>query len=134
MVAQPVVDTSTGRLRGTRRAGVEAFLGIPYAAPPTGARRWRPAQPVESWAGERDATRPGPSCLQAAPAPGRRLLDMTEHDTDEDCLYLNVWTPAAGDGRRPVLVWLHGGAFVIGSGRWPSTTARRWRPAATSSW
>ena len=112
----PVVTTTAGALQGAVVGRVDAFLGIPFAAPPTGGRRWLPPQPVAPWSGVRDATRPGPSCLQAAPSPGRQLLDMTEHTTDEDCLYLNVWTPACDDRRRPVLVWLHGGAFVIGSG------------------
>lgn len=105
-------ETSAGTLRGERAGGVEVFRGVPYAGPPVGDRRWRPPQPVAPWAGERDATAFGPVAPQAI-APERlakRGLTM-----DEDCLHLNVWTPAADGGRRPVVVFVHGGGVVLGS-------------------
>ncbi|MBB4684323.1 carboxylesterase/lipase family protein [Amycolatopsis jiangsuensis] len=102
-----VVRTESGLVRGTVTPDHRVFQGIPYAAAPVAQRRWQPPAPVEPWAGERDATKPGPRCPQ--PAAGDAV-------TSEDCLSLNVWTPAAGAQGRPVLVWLHGGAFVNGGG------------------
>ncbi|GAB3575530.1 carboxylesterase family protein [Amycolatopsis endophytica] len=99
-----VVSLSDGRVRGSAGAGARLFEGIPYAAAPVGDLRWRPPQPVRAWSGVRDATAPGARC----PQPGAK--------GSEDCLFLNVTTPAAAGGGRPVLVWLHGGAFLGGSG------------------
>jgi para-nitrobenzyl esterase len=113
------------------RRPVDAYLGIPYAAAPLGALRWRPPAPAPGWPGSRDATRPGPSALQAdtSGSATHQLVDLREQATDEDCLYLNVWAPGGSDERRidtgstdagrPVLVWVHGGAFVTGSGALP---------------
>jgi para-nitrobenzyl esterase len=119
MTAEPVVTTSTGRLRGRSANGVTAFLGVPYAAAPTGQRRFRAPEPVAGWAGVLDATRVG----AAAPQPPSRLEaalgSMGITAQDEDCLSLNIWTPQNADGPLPVLVWLHGGAFVAGSGGQP---------------
>jgi len=102
-----------GRAVGRTKDGVTAFRGLPYAAAPVGALRWRPPQPAPAWTGERDASQYGADCLQhPLPAmidPGSGL------PTSEDCLYLNVWAPA-GAGKRPVMVWIHGGGFTIGSG------------------
>jgi para-nitrobenzyl esterase len=94
---------------------VVAFLGIPYAAAPAGDLRWRPPHPPRVWHTPFDATRFGPS----APQPRGGALDglvpgMAVDETDEDCLTVNVWTPGADSGARPVLVWIHGGAFTIG--------------------
>jgi para-nitrobenzyl esterase len=114
----PIVETTLGRLRGTRERGLEVFRGIPYAAPPTGARRFRPPAPAAPWAGVRDATRFGPSAPQL-PVAFDLIEGMEVGETSEDCLTLNVVTPAADGGRRPVLVWIHGGAFTIGSGSQP---------------
>jgi para-nitrobenzyl esterase len=103
----PVVATTEGLVRGIAAEGNDQFLGIPYAAPPVGALRWRPPQPAARWAGVRDATKVASSCAQPAGAFGQASVE-------EDCLYLNVHAPA---GRaNPVMVWLHGGALVSGSG------------------
>src|SRR5579885_2308738 len=109
--------TTSGLLRGTPDDGVLVFRGIPYARPPVGALRFAPPQPPAPWNGVRDATTFGPPAMQgASPAsPGQSVAAAC----DEDCLTLNVWTPAADAGRRPVLVWLHGGAFIIGAGSMP---------------
>ena len=87
-----VIATAHGRLRGSVVDGVHAFLGVPYAAPPSGANRLRPPRPVEPWSGERDATSYGPSPPQVA-APEAAGTDWDSALTGEDCLLLNVWTP-----------------------------------------
>lgn len=108
-----IVTTAQGRVAGhaVRAGRVRAFLGIPYAAPPVGALRWRAPQPPAPWSGVREAAGFGPDCPQA-PNPLFRAPCQ-----DEDCLYLNVWAPAdVGAGGLPVMVWVHGGGFVGGSG------------------
>lgn len=108
-----VVQTTAGPVRGVRQQGVQVFRGIPYAAAPVGERRWRPPLPAPSWNEVRSCLRFGPSCLQ----PEQKLLPGVKGEQSEDCLYLNVWAPSAGPTqKRPVLVWIHGGGFVIGSG------------------
>ncbi len=107
----PVVRVESGLLQGTEANGVQAFKGIPYAAPPVGALRWRPPQPAETWSGARDATAYGPDCMQA-PFPPDAAPIRTQ--PSEDCLTLNVWRPAARIKRAPVMVWIHGGGFVNG--------------------
>jgi para-nitrobenzyl esterase len=104
-----VVDTASGKLEGTKTGtgDIRAFLGIPYAAPPVGALRWRAPQPAVPWNGTRQAIQVGLQCPQ--------LLSFEGPSYDEDCLYLNVWTPT-GAHDLPVMVWLHGGAFIFGSG------------------
>ncbi|MDB5958361.1 carboxylesterase family protein [Ramlibacter sp.] len=105
------VPVSEGHVRGRRLAEGGVFLGIPYAAPPVGPLRWRPPQPALAWQGVRDALAFGPDFPQAPNAKFRAPRQ------DEDCLYVNVWTPAVGSGTAlPVMVWLHGGGFTGGSG------------------
>ncbi|MFI1284215.1 carboxylesterase/lipase family protein [Streptomyces sp. NPDC020858] len=119
--SSPVVDLPAGRLRGGVEGGLAVFKGVPYAAPPVGALRWRPAQPHPGWQGTRDAIAFGPS----APQPYREGGDpvLGNHGAppfNEDCLTLNVWTPAADGAKRPVMVWIHGGGFISGSGSLPN--------------
>lgn len=106
-----VVKTTAGLVQGVATLDKRHFAGIPYAAPPVGPLRWRPPQPVAPWAGVRDATKVGPRCLQDEGSD----LEMGRQ-TDEDCLTLNVWTPPPSDDPRPVMVWIHGGAFINGNG------------------
>ena len=124
-----IVETTSGPVRGTGAGGdnVVVFRGLPYAAPPTGDRRWRPPAPPASWSGIRDATRFGPKCPQPqsfAPAgAGGAGQVAAPAASSEDCLTLNVWTPARSAAERlPVMVWIHGGGFTIGTGATPRSS------------
>lgn len=114
MSATVVVRTPSGDVRGRVQAeGVLAFAGVPFAE----ADRFGPPRPPAPWAGERDATAPGPAAPQV-PTMLDRLLSGEDLTVAEDgCLTANVWTPAADGARRPVMVWIHGGAFANGTGR-----------------
>jgi para-nitrobenzyl esterase len=110
-----VVETSYGKIRGVREADLWVFRGVPFARPPVGDLRFRPPQPPEPWSGVRDATRFGPAAPQDANLLGP-IMNLGIDRTSEDCLYLNLWTPEIDATRRPVLAWIHGGAFVLGAG------------------
>jgi para-nitrobenzyl esterase len=112
----PEVKTAYGIVRGVKDGDVAIFKAIPYAAPPVGENRWRPPQPVVAWTGVRDATKDCADCPQRA-WPGSTAIQS------EDCLFLNVWTPAAVEkkSKLPVMFWIHGGAFVGGSGSGPGS-------------
>ncbi|MBA3397558.1 MAG: carboxylesterase family protein [Deltaproteobacteria bacterium] len=101
------VETDSGGVRGVMQGDTRAFLGVPYAAPPVGELRWRPPQRAVAWEGVRDAVQTGLQCPQS--------FSLGGPGGDEDCLFVNVWSPPDGK-QRPVLVWLHGGAFIFGSG------------------
>ena len=116
MSQHPVVRLKDGAIRGKAESGVSAFLGIPYAAPPFGANRMLPPQPVRAWAGERDATAFGPTVPKGNYPPQYDRLFPEVVIPGEDCLNLNVWTPDIGAAGLPVLVWIHGGSFMNGSG------------------
>jgi len=106
-----VVKIDAGQLQGAVSGGVLAFKGVPFAAAPVGALRWRAPQPVALWSGVRAATEIGKDCLQG-PIPGDPGLGT---DLSEDCLYLNVWRPAAAASKKlPVMVWIYGGGLVNG--------------------
>lgn len=110
--------TSYGDLQGTADRGVTVFRGVPYARPPLGPLRFAPPQPPAAWTGLRDATEFGPPAMQVANVvTGRQSPGPAP---SEDCLTLNIWTPSVDDRRRPVMVWLHGGAFTFGSGSSPT--------------
>lgn len=113
-----IVGTTAGKVRGITERDVLVFKGIPYGAPTSGNRRFLPPVPPEPWTGVRDATDFGPSCPQGrAAAEEQNLGDTLTLPQREDCLVLNIWTRAVGDGaKRPVMVWLHGGGFTSGSG------------------
>ena len=122
-------STRYGKLQAEEIAGLSVFKGIPFAQPPVGGRRWLPPEKPASWNSTRDARNFAPIAPQN-PVVLQALQAMRiEEPQSEDCLYLNIWTPKTGPGNRPVMVWLHGGAFAIGSGSQAlydgSTLARR---------
>jgi para-nitrobenzyl esterase len=116
-----VVETGTGKLRGTRTPQVCSFLGIPYGS----AKRFMPPGPAPAWSGVREAVAFGARAPQFEPPPGAmpasmiNLVTFAHEPMSEDCLVLNVWTPQADHKKRPVMVWFHGGGFAVGSGQEP---------------
>ncbi|RMG06710.1 MAG: carboxylesterase family protein, partial [Planctomycetota bacterium] len=111
--AQPLVDAPCGSVRGVETHGAQAFLGIPYGETTSGANRWRPPRPKRPWPGIRDCTKYGPIC------PQESKTSLASGGASEDCLNLNVWTPRTVSRPLPVMVWIHGGAFVSGAGSLP---------------
>ena len=112
MNANPIVQTVYGKLSGIQKENHEVYLGIPFAAPPTGKLRFCRPQKLEPWRGIRPATSFGPSAMQIRSL----ILGMSaDGPISEDCLYLNVFTPKADGAKRPVMLWIHGGAFLYGS-------------------
>src|SRR5258708_34271514 len=120
----PVVTTRTGKLRGRIIDGVHTFKGIPYGAPTGGANRFMPPQPPEPWTGIRDVFEYGHFAPQSNRPRGVKQLEYfailnpaSRLGPSEDCLYLNVWTKGVNDGgKRPVMVWIHGGGYEQGNG------------------
>jgi para-nitrobenzyl esterase len=116
--SHPIVDTAYGPVRGVDDGSVKVWRGVRYAAPPSGEFRWRAPRPPEPWTEPADATRVGPACPQ--PTDPRIPVDLGAPQ-GEDCLTLNVWASSdtrPGDG-KPVLVWVHGGAYILGSAAQP---------------
>ena len=132
----PVVTTQQGQVQGLEDEGIDSFLGLRYATPPTGERRFKPPVAPAAWQGVYDATAMGAPCMQLYTPSGPVQTDQTrrlqsifptygeEKIDNEDCLYLNVWTPDASTGSRPVMVWFHGGGYAYGSGNWPVYNGR----------
>lgn len=132
----PVVTTDKGQVQGLEQGGVDAFLGIRYASAPVGDLRFKPPVPAQEWEGIADATGDGAPCMQLYTPSGPRTSELTRQMQaifptateakidNEDCLFLNVWTPDAESGSRPVMVWFHGGGYDYGSGSWPAYNGR----------
>ncbi len=120
-----VIETRSGKIEGNFQHNLYIFTGIPYAASPVGKLRWLPPQPVKPWTGVRQAQ----TFSTIAPQNVMEnivLKDLrVEEPQSEDCLYLNIWSPGLDDARRPVLVWIHGGAFNMGSGSQPTTAGTK---------
>lgn len=120
---ETIVETNAGKIEGYQRRGLFVFKGIPYAAPPVGGRRWLPPEPVEPWSGVRQTQ----SYATIAPQNPTELSVIAPREPEpqnEDCLHLNIWTPGIDDKRRPVLFWIHGGGFTMGSGSLPVYSGR----------
>jgi para-nitrobenzyl esterase len=118
--AAPIAASAAGRLAGTFEDGIAVFRGVPYAAPPVQALRWRPPQEPRAWSNVRDAAQFGPACPQGHLSTPADIVAYggAPEPTSEDCLTLNIWTPATY-GHAPVMVFIHGGSGVIGAGSLP---------------
>ena len=124
--ANPVLEIEGGKIQGVESSvkGVYIYKGIPFAAPPVGDLRWKEPQPVVAWEGVKDCTKFGHPGYQAVHYPGGYATEWGYGDEapySEDCLYLNVWTKAAGqaDKKLPVALWIHGGGYREGWGTEP---------------
>ncbi|MES2754180.1 MAG: carboxylesterase family protein [Pseudomonadota bacterium] len=119
----PIVDAPAGKARGTTDGTIRVFKGLPYARPPVRGLRWRPPVPLTRWSGERAASDFGPACVQ----PQVKSASVYSNDpipVSEDCLTLNIWTPANAKN-APVLFWIHGGALLTGASREPVYDGRK---------
>src|SRR5260221_2195088 len=130
VTGSPVVETASGRVSGVTSGGVHVFKGIPYGASTAGANRFMPPRKPEPWTGVRECVAYTGRSPQAAAAPQRPELATVWGPIDtlpvgEDCLTLHVWTPGLDSGKRPVMVWLHGGAFSYGSANSPRYDSTR---------
>ncbi|NVM02741.1 MAG: carboxylesterase family protein, partial [Candidatus Helarchaeota archaeon] len=105
-----IVKTTKGEIRGVQESDYQCFLGIPFAKPPLGDLRFREPQPMDPWVDLKDATQFG-----SIPPQNYKDIPPINQNEDEDCLYLNIWTPKADEKTRPVMVWIYGGGFVIGA-------------------
>ncbi len=119
-IAAPLVRTTSGMVRGVTRDGTSAFLGIPYAVPAVGRARFAAPEPAHRWDGTRDASAHGPTALQGPYLPPMDRLLPSSVSPGEDYLNVNVWTPDPGGSGLPVIVWIHGGAFVRGAASIPT--------------
>ncbi|MFY9608570.1 MAG: carboxylesterase family protein [Blastocatellia bacterium] len=113
--ANDAIKVDGGLISGAAADGVRSFKGIPFAAPPVGELRWKAPQPVVAWDGVRKCEAFGPECPQS-PYPAGTMYYSPPKQQSEDCLHLNVWTAAKAGDKRPVMVWIHGGALTRGSG------------------
>ena len=120
-MGNPIVETRYGKVQGSEQGSISVWKGIPFAQPPTGQRRFRAPQPPEPWTGVREATTFSPMAPQV-PEVGASMVGaigaeraVEPRPMSEDCLYLNIWSPGADHEMRPVMVYIHGGAFTLGS-------------------
>ncbi len=120
-MSNPIVETRYGKVQGSEQGAISVWKGIPFAQPPTGQRRFRAPQPPEPWTGVRDTTTFSPMAPQVAEMGASMVGAMGAERTveprpmSEDCLYLNIWSPGTEGQKHPVMVWIHGGAFTLGS-------------------
>src|SRR5579863_2762130 len=117
----PLAQTTAGKIRGIVQGKIKAFKGIPYGASTEGAGRFMPPSKPQPWTGVRDALEPGPASPQTpSMLIHESMAQQPKNDGagSEDCLHLNVWTSGLGTGKRPVMVWFHGGGYSAGSANW----------------
>ena len=122
IAAAQVAVTDAGKVAGSTADGIASWKGVPFAAAPIGALRWRAPQPAPHWSGVRQATAYGHDCMQVPFPSDAAPLGTTPA---EDCLVLNVWKPAAARRSLPVMVWIYGGGFVNGGASPPTYTGAR---------
>ena len=116
LAQSPTTSTESGAISGIRESGLYIYKGVPFAAPPVGDLRWRPPAPVTPWTGTRKAEAFAPACMQT----GVSMPGETPPSVSEDCLFLNIWTPAKSARERlPVIVWIYGGGYINGSSSMP---------------